>query len=105
MFIQDKWTEWSEGQSRTCPSNIKTDVIATHVFDNIDWKNKNINRHESHYTNSILLQKYDLAEELSRVSLDPNCKFDRKNQRSFKGKQMELTPVYFKWGKPMIIYA
>ena len=105
MFIQDKCAEWSEGQSRTCPSNIKTDVIATHVFDNIDWKNKNINRHESHYTNSILLQKYDLAEELSRASLDPNCKFDRKNQRSFKGKQMELTPVYFKWGKPMIIYA
>ena len=103
MFIQDKWAEWSVGQSRTCPSNIKTGVIATHTFDNIDWKNKNINHQESHYTNSILVQKYNLAEELSRVSLDPNYEFDRKKHRSFKGTQMELTPVHFKQGKPMII--
>ena len=91
MFIQDKWTECSVGQSRTCPSNLRTGVIATHVFDNIDWKNKNINCQESHYTNSVLVQKYDLAEELSRVSLDPNYEFDRKNHR------------HFKRGKPMII--
>ena len=103
MFIQDKWTECSVGQSRTCPSNLRTGVIATHVFDNIDWKNKNINCQESHYTNSVLVQKYDLAEELSRVSLDPNYEFDRKNHRSFKDTQTELTPVHFKQGKPMII--
>ena len=91
------------GQSRTYPSNIRASVIAAHVFDNIDWKNKNINRQESHYTNLILVQKYDLAEELSRVSLDPNYEFDRKNHKSFKGTQMELTPVHFKRGKPMNI--
>ena len=103
MFIQDKWAEWSVGQWRTCPSNKRTSVIATHVFNNIDWKNKNIIRQESHYTKSILVQKYDLAEELSRVSLNPNYEFDRKNHRSFKGTQTELTPVHFKRGKPMII--
>ena len=44
-----------------------------------------------------------MAEELSRVNLDPNYEFDRKNHRSFKSTQMELTPVNFKRGKPMII--
>ena len=73
------------------------------MFDNIDWKNKNINRQESYYTNSILAQKYDLAKELSRVSLDPNYEFDRKNHRYFKGTQTELTPVHFKRGKPIVI--
>ena len=91
------------GQSRTYPSNIRTGVTATHVLDDIDWKNKNINRQESHCTSSILAQKCDLAEELSRVSLDPNYEFDRKNHRSFKGTQTVLTPVHFKLGKPMII--
>ena len=69
------------------------------MFDNIDWKNKNINRQESYYTNSILAQKYDLAKELSRVSLDPNYEFDRKNHRYFKGTQT----VHFKRGKPIVI--
>ena len=89
MFIQDKWAEWSVGQWRTCPSNKRTGVIATHVFNNIDWKNKNIIRQESHYTKSILVHKYDLAEELSRASLNPIYEFDRKNHRSFKGTQTE----------------
>ena len=68
IFIQDYWAEWSVRQSRTCPSNIRTGVIAAHVSDNIAWKNKNINCQELYYTNSILVQKYDLAEELSRDS-------------------------------------
>ena len=103
MLIQNKSAEWSVGKSTTCSSNIRTVVIATHVLGNIDWKNKNINCRESHYTNSILVQKCDFPEELSRVSLDPNSEFDRKNHRSFKGTQTELTPVHFKQGKPMII--
>ena len=85
IFIQDYWAEWSVRQSRTCPSNIRTGVIATHVSDNIDWKNKNINCQELYYTNSILVQKYDLAEELSRDSLDPNYEFDRKSNRCTDG--------------------
>ena len=51
----------------------------------------------------MLVQKYDLAEELSRVNLDPNYEFHKKYHRSFKDTQMELTPVNFKRGKPMII--
>ena len=85
MLIQNKSAEWSVGKSTTCSSNIRTVVIATHVLGNIDWKNKNINCRESHYTNSILVQKYDLAEELSRDSLDPNYEFDRKSNRCTDG--------------------
>ena len=103
LFIQDKWAEPSVGKSRTCPSNTRTGFTAIHVFDNIDWKNKNMNHQESHYTNSILVEKYDLAEELSWVSLDPNCQFDRKIHRSFQGTQTELIPAHLNWNKPMII--
>ena len=103
MVIPDKWAEWSVGHLRTYPNKIRTGVIATHVFHNIDWKNKTIKRQESHYTNSLLVQKYDLAEELSRVGLDLNYEFNKKNHRSFKGTQMKLTPLHFKRGKPTII--
>ena len=48
----------------------------THVFDNIDWKNKTLDRIETHHTNSVLVQKYDLAENLSNVSLDVDCYFE-----------------------------
>ena len=48
----------------------------THVFDNIDWKNKILDRIETHHTNSVLAQKYDLAENLSNVSLDADHNFD-----------------------------
>ena len=65
MFIKDKWAERNVNKSRTCPSNTRTGFTAANVFDNIDWKNKNMDHQESHYTNSILVQKYDLAEELS----------------------------------------
>ena len=50
MFIQDKWAEWTEKLSSIIPSNIKKGVIATHICDNIDWKNKNVNRSETHHT-------------------------------------------------------
>ena len=40
VFIQDKWAEWTERLKSNIPSNIKKGVIATHVFDNINWKNK-----------------------------------------------------------------
>ena len=69
MFIQDKWVEWTENLSSIIPSNIKKGVIATHICDNIDWKNKNVNRSETHHTNSILMQKYDLIENVSKISL------------------------------------
>ena len=84
MFIQDKWAEWTENLSSNIPSNIKKEVIATHVCDNIDWKNENVNRSESHHTNPILVQKHDLIEILSKISLDADYNFERKSYRSYK---------------------
>ena len=42
MFIQDKWAEWTENCSSTIPPNIKKEVIAAHICDNIGWKNTNV---------------------------------------------------------------
>ena len=102
-FIMDKWAEWSLKQKSIVPSNMKKTVIATHVFDNIDWKNKNIKRTESHYTNSILVQKYNLSDELSKVTLEPDYNFSRKNHRSFKSTESTLPGIYFKRGNPAIL--
>ena len=41
LFINDKWAEWAQNQSSIIPSNIAKKKIVTHVFDNIDWQNKN----------------------------------------------------------------
>ena len=40
-FIDDKWAERRENQSKLVPNNIDEDSIVTLVADNIDWKNKN----------------------------------------------------------------
>ena len=40
-------------QSSFILSNIKKDEMVTHVFDNIDWKYKNIKRTETYHTNPI----------------------------------------------------
>ena len=98
MFIQDKWAEWTENESSIIPSNMKKGVIATHVFDNIDWKNKSLSRVETHHTNSILVQKYDILENMSNVTLDSDYNFERKKHRSYKGSSQVLPNFYFKRG-------
>ena len=50
-FIEDKWAEWSSRQSTIIPSNIRKGITTTHVVDNIDWKNKDLNSPETHNTN------------------------------------------------------
>ena len=40
ILTKDKWTEWRERQSSLIPSNIQKGVVATLVFDNIHWKNR-----------------------------------------------------------------
>ena len=65
MFIQGKWAEWTENLSSITPSNIKKGVIATHICDDVDWKNIKVNRSETHHKDSILVQKYDLIENVS----------------------------------------
>ena len=85
IFIQDKWAEWIENLSFVNPSNIKKEVIATHICHNIDWKIKNVNRSEIYHTNSILVQKYDLTENMSKISIDVDYNFERKSHGSYKG--------------------
>ena len=50
-----------------------------HVFDNIDWKKKNVQQTEMHGTNSILLQKRNATEDLAKINLEPKDGFDQKN--------------------------
>ena len=77
--------------------------MVTHVFDNIDWKNKNLQRTEMHHTNSILVQKYDITEDLAKISLEPKYHFNRKKHRSYKGKHQKLPSVNFKRAKPKLL--
>ena len=65
------------------------------MFDNIDWQNKNC-RIETHHTNSIIVQKDNLHEKMTSVSLQPNYDLSRKEHRSFKGNPLELPPAHFK---------
>ena len=85
VLMQDKWAEWTERPKSIIPSNIKKGIIVRHVFGNIHWKNKIPDRIETHHTNSILVQKQDLAENLSNMSLDADYNFQRKNHQSYKG--------------------
>ena len=100
MFIQDKWAEWTEKVNSIIPSNMKRGVVATQVFDNIDWKNKSLSRIETHHTNSNWVQKYDIVDNFSNVTLDANYKnnFERKKHRSYKGTSQVLDNFYFKRG-------
>ena len=103
LFIQDKWAEWTDKQKSIIPSNIKKGIIVTHVFDNIDWKDKNINKVETHHTNSILIQKSGLSDDFANVTLEPNYDFVRKKHRSYKSEPTDIPSVYFKRGKAKIL--
>ena len=83
MLIQDKWAEWTRNCSSIILSNIKKGVIVTHICDYIDWKNKNVNSSETHHINSILVQKYHLIDNVSKISLDADYNFERKSHRSY----------------------
>ena len=69
-----------------------------HVFHNIDWKHRTLGRISTYQANSILAQKYDLAENLPSVSLDANSNFERKNKRSYKGSTLVLSSFCLKSG-------
>ena len=95
VFIQNKWAEWTERLKSIIPSK---HVITKHVFDNINGKNKTLDRTETHHTNSILVQKYNLAENLSKVSLDADYNFEQKNHWSYKSSTPVLPNIYLKRG-------
>ena len=42
-FIENKWVKWSSNQSTIISSNVHKGISTTHVVDNIDWKNKDLN--------------------------------------------------------------
>ena len=92
-FILDKWAEWAEAQSSIIPKNIQKKVVTTHIADNIDFKNKNIEGNETHNTNSILVQHTcNSRTASSKISLTPDYDFIRKDHRSYKAKTQELKP-------------
>ena len=100
-FIEDKWTEWSENQSKLVPNNIDEDSIVTHVADNIDWKNKTFNGEETHNTNSIFIQENTVLKDRERkgIVLQPDYDFDGKTHHSYKGVTTTLDTINFVRGK------
>ena len=44
------------------------------------------------------MQKYDLTENVSKISLDADYNFERKPHRSYKGSNQELPDFYLKRG-------
>ena len=64
VFKQDKRAEWTKRLKSIIPSNIKNGVIATHVFDNIHWKNKTLDRIKTHHMKSNVSVDADFNFEL-----------------------------------------
>ena len=64
VFKQDKRAEWTKRLKSIIPSNIKNGVIATHVFDNIHWKNKTLDRIKTHHMKSNVSVDADYNFEL-----------------------------------------
>ena len=68
--------------------------MITHVFDNIDWKNKNIKRTGRHHTNSIFVQKYNSMEDLAKINSI------KKQHQYYKIMHQYLPSVNFKRERP-----
>ena len=100
-FIEDKWAEWSENQSKLVPNNIDEGSIVTLVADNIFWKNKTFKGEETDNTNSILIQENNLLKDTERkgIVLQPDYEFDRKTHHSCKGATTTLDTLIFVRGK------
>ena len=103
LFVEDKWTEWSQYQSNLILSNLISGVPTTLVSGNIDWKNKSIrgSSNETHHANCKLIQHKEdqqLKEEKSPVTLQPNHNYNRKSHRLFKDMEINL-PNNTAWKK------
>ena len=102
MFIQDMLTQWTDNQSSYIPSNIQKGKTVTQVFFNIDWKNKNVQRTETHHTNLILVQKCDTKEDVTKIYSEPKHEFDRKKTPVLQSKHQNLPSVNSKRAEPFI---
>ena len=69
--------------------------MSTLVFDNIDWKNKDLRGKETHNTNSILIQPNLESINRTKVDLVPDYDYDRKEHKSFKAFKSQLKSVRF----------
>ena len=67
-FIQVVWAQWTDSQSAYIPSNIPKGGMVIHVFNSIDWENNNVERIETHHTNSILVCKNVIAQKIWQKS-------------------------------------
>ena len=102
MFIQDMLAQWTDSQSSYIPSNIQKGKTVTQVFFNIDWKNKNVQRTETHHANLILVQKCDTKEDVTKIYSEPKYEFDRKKTPVLQSKHQNLPSVNSKRAEPFI---
>ena len=78
--------------------------MVTHVFDNNDWKNNNVQRTETHHKKLYTgVQKCDTTEDLAKTNLELKYNFDKKKHCSYKSKHQNLHSVNFKRAKPKLL--
>ena len=86
-------TKTSTGKTKTLTGKTKT---LTGKTKTLTGKTKTFI--ETHHTNSILAQIYDIIQDFSKVSLKPDYDFKRRDHRSFKGTRPQLPSVNFARG-------
>ena len=101
-LFQDMLAQWTDNQSSYIPSNIQKGKTVTQVFFNIDWKNKNVQRTETHHANLILVQKCDTKEDVAKMDSEPKYEFDRKKTPVLQSKHQNLPSVNSKRAEPFI---
>ena len=84
-FNEDKWAKWSSNKPPIITLNIHKDITTTHIVDNFDRNNTNLNSPETRNTNSVLiLNCFDDQQFSQGVYIEPNYDFSRKDNKSFK---------------------
>ena len=84
-FNEDKWAKWSSNKPPIITLNIHKDITTTHIVDNFDRNNINLNSPETRNTNSVLiLNCFDDQQFPQGVYIEPNYDFSRKDNKSFK---------------------
>ena len=107
LFSNDGFVKLSKNKSikvTIIPSSIHKGITTTHVVDNIDWKNKDLNSSETHNTNSILIQNCSDDQQFSQsVYVEPNYDFSIKDHKLFKTEKTTLSNINFKRGIPKLM--
>ena len=94
LSVQNMWAQWTDNQLSYIPSNVWKGEMVTHVFDNNDWKNNNVQRTETHHKKLYTgVQKCDTTEDLAKTNLELKYNFDKKNTVLIKAS----TKIYIVW--------